>query len=245
METTCAAEDRASRLPCENALARKAITPASSRAIWPPRGREGPFSRFPSRRIECFGRREMARIEEDVVQGQLLDVRAQATDLAAVEAVYALKTASYTVRGPLVMGALLAGCPAEQVAALAEFAVPLGVAFQLRDDVLGAFGHERTTGKGVGNDLRKGKRTALVVEAGRHPVAAAAIERVLGRADAGEADVAAVCDSLFASGVLAEVESRIANLVSVSRAALERVALDADGRALLAEAAVVLTERTH
>ncbi|MGD0527854.1 MAG: polyprenyl synthetase family protein, partial [Polyangiaceae bacterium] len=106
--------------------------------------------------------RELARVEEEVIHGQVLDVGSTAASASEVEAVYALKTASYTVRGPLVMGARLAGASDGQVTALAAFAVPLGVAFQLRDDALGTFGDPGATGKPAGSDLRRGKRTALV-----------------------------------------------------------------------------------
>ena len=109
--------------------------------------------------------RELARVHEHVVEGQILDVGGAPRDAREVEAMHALKTASYTVRGPVVIGARLAGARDAQIAALVGFADPLGVAFQLRDDVLGTFGEPGATGKPAGNDLREGKRTALVVDA--------------------------------------------------------------------------------
>jgi geranylgeranyl diphosphate synthase, type I len=187
--------------------------------------------------------RELARIEEDVVHGQLLDVCASAGDALDVEAGYALKTASYTVRGPVVMGARLAGADDAQVASLVAFAEPLGVAFQLRDDVLGTFGDARATGKPSAGDLREGKRTALVVEAMGDPGARELLSRVLGRPDASEADIAATMDRLRACGACGRVEDRIAALVSQSREALRGAGLTPAGGALLAQAAVALTER--
>jgi geranylgeranyl diphosphate synthase type I len=189
--------------------------------------------------------RELAQIQEEVVSGQVLDVCGQARDANEVEAVHLLKTASYTVRGPVVIGARLAGACQGQVAALTAFAAPLGVAFQLRDDVLGVFGDPRALGKPQGGDLRKGKRTALVVEAASDAVAAQRIERVLGRADATAEEVADAVAALEGCGARARVEERIAALVRASRQALDRAQLALPGRTWLERAASVMTERAH
>jgi geranylgeranyl diphosphate synthase type I len=189
--------------------------------------------------------REFSRMTEDVVKGQILDVADAAHDAHAVEAMHTLKTASYTVRGPVVIGAALAGATQPVVAGLVAFADPLGVAFQLRDDLLGAFGDPRATGKPAGRDIRNGKRTAVVVEAMKDPRAAALLERVLGRPDASDADVAAALEHLAAGGVRARIEERIAARVQNARDALARVALAPRGSMLLDRAIDALTERDH
>ncbi len=186
--------------------------------------------------------REMARAQEDVVQGQVLDVCSVPGDRREVEAVHVLKTASYTVRAPVLMGAQLAGASQSQVAALAAFAEPLGVAFQLRDDVLGTFGDPRATGKPAGGDLRRGKRTALVMEASGDERAAQAITRVRGLADStGMAELAEAVAAIEASGARSKIEARIEALVHEARAAL--AAAEVPGRALLEGALVALTQR--
>jgi geranylgeranyl diphosphate synthase type I len=91
--------------------------------------------------------RELARIQQDVIAGQLLDVYGELDDPRAVEQMHDLKTGSYTVRGPLELGALLAGASAADHVALARFARPVGIAFQLRDDLLGTFADPAVTGK--------------------------------------------------------------------------------------------------
>jgi geranylgeranyl diphosphate synthase type I len=187
--------------------------------------------------------RELARAHELVVSGQVLDVCAGARDDAEVERVHALKTASYTVRAPVVMGAKLAGAAASQSGALAAYAEPLGIAFQLRDDLLGVFGDASVTGKPSGGDLRRGKRTSLLIHAQRDARAAQAIGRVLRRADASEGDVAAAVEAIEASGAKARVEERIAALVVQARAALGHAELTAAGRELLEDAAVAVTRR--
>lgn len=187
--------------------------------------------------------RELARAHEQVVVGQVLDVCADAADQTQVERVYALKTASYTVRAPVVMGAKLAGAGSAQIGALAAFAEPLGVAFQLRDDLLGVFGDSSVTGKPSGGDLRRGKRTSLVLHALGDARTAAVLQPVLGRADASDAAVAAAVEAIDSSGARARVEERIAVLMGESRAALARAEVTGAGRELLEDALAALTRR--
>jgi geranylgeranyl diphosphate synthase type I len=197
---------------------------------------------LPAPRVAAAAR-ELARMQDEVVQGQILDVAGEARDALAVEAMHNLKTASYTVRGPVAMGASLAGASEAQLEELARFSTPLGVAFQIRDDVLGVFGDASAMGKATGSDLRAGKHTAVVVEALRDAQAREVLAPVLGRADASDDAVAAAVRGLEACGVRARVEARVAALVDASRAALEQATISGSGRALLAQAAVALTER--
>jgi len=186
--------------------------------------------------------REMARAQEDVVQGQVLDVCSSPGGQREIEVVHELKTASYTVRAPVLMGARLAGASDIQVASLGAFAVPLGIAFQLRDDVLGTFGDPRATGKPAGSDLRRGKRTALVIEASRDARAARAMAGVPGLpGSAGTTELSEAIAAIEASGARARVEERIGSLVRDARVAL--TAAELPGRALLEGAIVALTQR--
>jgi geranylgeranyl diphosphate synthase type I len=188
---------------------------------------------------------ELGQVHDQVVSGQILDMRSASTEPREVEIVHALKTASYTVRGPVVMGAHLASASEAQVRSLVAYGEPLGIAFQLRDDVLGLFGDAAATGKPAGNDLREGKRTTLVLETLRDTGsrAARAVSRVLGQRSAGDADVREAIGEIEACGALSRVEARIAELVSQSREALSRAALLDGGRALLEGAIDALTER--
>ncbi len=181
-------------------------------------------------------------MHEDVVVGQQIDMLGRAED---VEAMHALKTGSYTVRGPLSLGATLAGAPAEAGAALERFAAPLGIAFQLRDDLLGTFGATAETGKPVGNDLRAGKRTAVLAEAmdggaRLDPGQRAAVDRVFGRAAATDAEVVAAAAALEACGARAAVTARLAQLCSEAEAIARDLPLAAPAPALLAGAAAAL-----
>jgi geranylgeranyl diphosphate synthase type I len=108
--------------------------------------------------------KEFARMQDDVALGQMVDVLAHASSAAAMERMHELKTGSYTVAGPLRLGAALAGADDLALDALSAFARPLGVAFQLRDDLLGSFGDPGVTGKPRGTDVLQGKRSAVVLE---------------------------------------------------------------------------------
>ena len=200
--------------------------------------------------------RAFAQIQEHVVMGQLAEMSPivaasrSATPRSAApatfELIYALKTASYTVTGPLALGAYLAGASDARVAQLAQYGRALGIAFQLRDDLLGVFGDPSATGKPVGNDIRQGKRTALVSELRGDARSEALLARVLGKAGASDADVAEVVRAMETTGAKARVEARVAELLAVARAALTAMALPetSRGRVWLAGAVRALGERS-
>ena len=146
------------------------------------------------------------------------------------------KSGKYTVERPLHLGAALAGAGDDVRLALSAVGLPLGEAFQLRDDLLGVFGDSSVTGKPVGDDLREGKLTPLI---------AAATTRVsgcdrnllarVGSADLTPAEVVAIQDLLVACGAVAEIEGRIAARVEDALAALDRAPLTFEARDALAE----------
>lgn len=192
-----------------------------------------------------------ARIQEEVVIGQLAEMRAASEAgrpgrvRPTVEQIHALKTASYTVTGPLALGALLAGADDACAAELARYGRPLGVAFQLRDDLLGVFGDPSATGKPVWNDIRQGKRTALVAELRGDASAEALLAKTFGKTDATDADLAAVVRAMETSGAKARVEARVEELLAEARVALERAKLTStQGRRWLAGAIRALGERS-
>lgn len=188
--------------------------------------------------------RAFSAIQREVVLGQQLDVMGSPD----VTRMHQLKTGSYTVRGPLRLGALLAGATedGDAVRALDAFADPIGEAFQIADDVLGTFGDPKKTGKPAGNDLKVGKRTSLVLAAEQELDAAvrAPLTRVLGNAAATDAEVAAAAELLVTSGVKARVEQRLGGLVAQAEAALGSPALGSEGRQLLLDLAKILAHRS-
>jgi len=152
------------------------------------------------------------------------------------------------VERPLQVGAAAAGADAAALGQLSAYALPLGEAFQLRDDVLGVFGNPAITGKPAGDDLREGKRTLLVALAMQRGDGAQrrALAEGIGRADLDEAGLAAVRDVITATGALGEVEQVIADRLQTALGALDAAGpgLRADAGAALAALARAAVDRS-
>jgi geranylgeranyl diphosphate synthase type I len=149
------------------------------------------------------------------MQGQYLDLLAQAEgepSVAAALEVARAKTAACTTTGPARFGGALAGASPELLAGYGAYGDALGVAFQLRDDLLGAFGDPAATGKPSGDDLRDGKRTVLLAEAVAR-VARPDADRLASLLSQGtDKAVAELRALLTACGARESVERRIARL---------------------------------
>jgi geranylgeranyl diphosphate synthase, type I len=187
----------------------------------------------------------------EMIAGQYLDLLGQAAGTGTVASalrVVRYKSAKYTVEGPLLLGAALAGAatPESQLAAACSaYGIPLGVAFQLRDDVLGVFGDPAETGKPVTDDLREGKRTVLVaLAADRADTAQASLlNRHLGDPQLGEAAAAQIRGVLTDTGALAECERMIRGSVREALAALADAPFTDAAKTALAELAATAVDR--
>ncbi|MGQ1837110.1 polyprenyl synthetase family protein [Kocuria turfanensis] len=172
-------------------------------------------------------------MRSEVMVGQYLDVQGEVAGAGQDRAgavqraldVIRYKSAKYSVEHPVVLGAALAGAPEAVLERCSAFALPLGEAFQLRDDVLGVFGDPATTGKPAGDDLREGKRTVLVGYVRRlgDEEQIARLEAALGRADLGESDVAELRAVITGCGALGATEELIDALSAEAFAALDRL----------------------
>lgn len=180
-------------------------------------------------------------MQEEVVLGQELDIRGS----DEVERMQDLKTGSYTVRGPLLIGAVLAGASKDAIDALLKFGQPLGVAFQLRDDLLGTFGDPKKTGKGRGSDLRAGRRNAIKLEADRSlaPKDRVVLDRVFAHVNASQSDLDNATQMLVDSGVQRRVEARLDALLEEAELALTSPYLLEPGASRLRELGVMLARR--
>ena len=159
--------------------------------------------------------------------------------------VHRLKSAIYTVVSPLRVGALLGGTKSDSLTDLEAAGTDLGIAFQLRDDVLGAGFDADESGKSA-NDLVEGKRTLLVVRAWQKGSAEdrARLERVLGHPQAGPEDVARAREAIRSTGSLEYSEHRIAQLTQRALEKLDKSRqIPARGKPLLHEIADKLVRR--
>jgi geranylgeranyl diphosphate synthase type I len=171
--------------------------------------------------------------------GQFLDLVGTASgssDAAQASRIARYKSGKYTVERPMHLGAALADRLDELAAPLSAVGLPLGEAFQLRDDILGVFGDASVTGKPVGDDLREGKLTPLVAFAARRADRnGAKLLENLGRQDLDDATIAAMQAFLVECGARDEVEHEIERLVEQSLVALISTPITSEARVALQE----------
>jgi|CZKT01.1.fsa_nt_gi geranylgeranyl diphosphate synthase type I len=220
------------------------------------------------------GRPVLDAMRTEVIAGQYLDLLSQAAGDGTVDSalrVVRYKSAKYTIERPLHLGVALASGSAADLAAASsaaaaaassaaagagqeqavtatctDYGIPLGTAFQLRDDVLGLFGNPATTGKPVSDDVREGKRTVLIALARRRasPAEAAVLDRHLGNPLVDAAGAAEVRAVLVGTGALAECETMIDSNVTQALGALDNAPISNKARDALADLAIAATART-
>jgi geranylgeranyl diphosphate synthase, type I len=192
-------------------------------------------------------RRLWGDLRVELALGQYLDVLGAARGSASTEqALRTLryKSGKYTIERPLHLGAALAGRLDELAEPLSAVGLPLGDAFQLRDDLLGAFGDEAATGKPVGDDLREGKPTLLhAVAIARAAGATADALTAYGDADLDAAGVARIQQAMVDCGAVAEIEELVERLCVEADAAIDALPFDAEVKDALHEVAAVATHR--
>ncbi|HUR48162.1 MAG TPA: polyprenyl synthetase family protein [Acidimicrobiales bacterium] len=189
----------------------------------------------------------------EVNLGQYLDLVGTArrdSDLETTRRISLYKSGKYTVERPLHLGAALAGRLSGSDGlgeALSAYGLAVGEAFQLRDDLLGAFGDPSITGKPVGEDLREGKPTPLFALAVSRatPADVGSLDRLYGKADLAAPDIEELRELLNRTGARAAVEERIGALVSDGVAALREARLDGDAATELEALARFVAERDH
>jgi geranylgeranyl diphosphate synthase type I len=149
------------------------------------------------------------------------------------------------MEAPLRLGGSLAVATREQLEQLSAFGLPLGIAFQLRDDMLGVFGDPTVTGKPSGDDLREGKRTVLIALAEQEmsPGASSVFAGMLGDPGLTEDQIAVMQTTLHDTGAVEKVETIISESVEKALAALERATIAPEAREELARLAQAVTTR--
>lgn len=185
------------------------------------------------------------RVELNI--GQYLDMLGSAQNERRPEKAARIcryKSGKYTIERPLHLGALLADEATPLLDDYSAYGLPLGDAFQLRDDVLGAFGDSAVTGKPVGDDLREAKPTPLMALAMSR--ATQSQREVLSRVGVGvlsDTDVARVQQAIVDCGALAEMEITIERLTNEAIDAISAASIDAEVRAELVKLARFVSDR--
>ena len=208
----------------------------------------------PGEVIEAACRTEFSKMRFEVMAGQYLDVleenaaplRSKSEAVARANKVMLYKTAKYSLEAPLLIGAALGGAHESELKSLSNFGIPLGLAFQLRDDILGVFGDPQVTGKPAGDDLREGKRTVLIgltLEA--LPLSVANIfEELLVSGDLDSEQIDFMRNAIVDSGALAKSEALIEQYSDRAIEALAELEISEQGRKELANLTEAVINRS-
>ncbi len=187
--------------------------------------------------------RELNRMEWDVIHGQFLDV----TGSPDVDTMHDLKTSSYSTRGPMRLGGVLAGADEAQLATFEAYGTPLGAAFQLRDDLIDFTGDPAKTGKPQGTDLREGRVSSVIREAlelaqgEQHQL----IERAWGQHELSAEGLAEAVAAIHDSGAIDACAERVRGLTEEAIVALDGGGLRDEGVLPLQRIARALAARVH
>jgi geranylgeranyl diphosphate synthase type I len=206
------------------------------------------------RHAALAARAEFTLMRMEVTVGQYLDileeeswnVRPESELLGRAHRVIVYKSAKYSVEAPLVIGAALGGGSSAQLASLRQFGLPIGIAFQLRDDLLGVFGDPAVTGKPAGDDLREGKRTVLIAlaRASLPTNARQLLDELLGDPRLDDRQIAVLQSAIRDSGAVDHVERIIAHNVGLAKAAIADAPVSTTAREQLLALADTVTRRS-
>jgi geranylgeranyl diphosphate synthase type I len=184
----------------------------------------------------------------ELMAGQYLDVYEQSLGTQSIERslkVARYKSGKYTIERPLHFGGALARASRELIKAYSDYGLPLGEAFQLRDDLLGVFGDPSETGKPAGDDLREGKRTALLAVALERAddLQSAQLKKHIGDPNLTLSMISDLQQIIKDTGATSHIEIMIEQLTSTSLTALNFEEITPEGKQLLTELAILATNR--
>lgn len=192
-----------------------------------------------------------AVMRNELMAGQFLDVYEQNQRNFSVERslkIARYKSGKYSIERPLHFGAALSGNSNQNeiYRIYSEYGLPLGEAFQLRDDLLGVFGDPEVTGKPAGDDLKEGKRTALIAYAydrGDDQTKSLLTKKLGG--DLTEVELLQLREAIEKSGAVAHVENLIEKLVETALDALDQNGINHEAKGLLAQMAQLVSKRSR
>jgi geranylgeranyl diphosphate synthase type I len=185
----------------------------------------------------------------ELMAGQFLDIHEQTQKDTSVDRsmkIARYKSGKYTIERPLHLGAAMSSSSNEVTDALSAYGLPLGEAFQLRDDLLGVFGDPSVTGKPAGDDLREGKRTVLIAmtHERQSPAQLEICKKYFGKPDIDAEGVAILQEIIESTGARKALEVMIDQLTDQALTAAQSQEFTDDGKALLVELANIATKRS-
>lgn len=158
---------------------------------------------------------------------------------------YEYKTAKYTIEGPLHLGATLGGAEDKVLRGLTEYALPIGIAFQIQDDILGIFGSEKKMGKPLGSDIREGKQTILVVKAFKEAnrEQSRQIKKLLGKENLTSGEITDFQNIIRETGALDYAKNMAHNLIEKGKKAAEKIEIEKEAKDFLIGVADYMVNR--
>jgi geranylgeranyl diphosphate synthase type I len=193
---------------------------------------------------------QIQAIVAQTVVGEIQDVYMDSSGKTSEEAIlkmYRNKTACYTIEGPLNLGAILAGAEGKIIKDLSAYALPLGVAFQIQDDILGIFGLEKKLGKEVGLDIQEGKKTLLLVKAQElgNREQRAFLKGVLGKKNISFSEIRKFQEIMIKSGALQYVQELASDLVAEAKRSLTEADINSEAKDFLLSVADHMVARKN
>ncbi|AAT43433.1 polyprenyl synthetase family protein [Picrophilus oshimae] len=180
---------------------------------------------------------EFSKVIEDTGKGQLIDIFSSLDDEfseSRLMKLHYMKTARYTIEGPLVMGAMLAGNK-KDIDYLRIYGKNIGIAFQIKDDILGLFGDEKQTGKSIKSDVNEGKKTLLMIKAYERSnnMIRDYIKTCLSSGDISDIDFKKLKDIVVSTGSYDYSLKIMEDLISKGKSALKMVSGNEESKAML------------
>lgn len=146
------------------------------------------------------------------------------------------KTARYTFVGPLHLGVILAEKNDRKlIKILSDFALPLGKAFQIQDDILGVFGNEQKMGKSAASDIEEGKQSLMVVRARKSatPAQKKLLESLLGKKNITKKEIAVFKGIIESTGSLAYCHAQVQEYLAMSKSKINKIAMNVESKDFL------------
>jgi geranylgeranyl diphosphate synthase, type I len=158
---------------------------------------------------------------------------------------YENKTARYTIEGPLHLGIILGGGNGDGLKVASDYAIPVGIAFQIQDDILGMFGSEKKLGKPVGSDIEEGKQTILVIKAlaNSNRKQGQKLLSILGKSGIGKNEIEEVRKVIIETGALEYAQKIAKELIKKGKSAVENSKISNEARDFLIGIADYMIQR--
>jgi len=177
-------------------------------------------------------------------QDVYIEYRGKASEKEVLR-MYENKTAKYTIEGPLHLGLILAGAKEEMLDSLSRYAIPIGIAFQIQDDILGIFGSEKKLGKTIGSDIAEGKQTLLVIKAKEKANRSQRklMDNILGKKDLTPREIASFQNLIRETGALEYAKNLAGKMILEGKKELEKIEIKAEAKEFLESIADFMIER--